>query len=57
MGGRRPKLTKAKAEEAADMLRDNPKLIHEQVARMFGVSRATLYRSWDRYGIANDFEN
>ena len=56
-GGRKPKLDKGKAQEAAKMLEDNPRLIHEQVARMFDVSRATLYRSWERYGISVDFEN
>ncbi len=55
-GGRKPKLTKEKALEAAKLLEDNPRLIHEQVARMFGVARATLYRSWTRYGISVDFE-
>ncbi len=50
-GGRKPKLNETKANNAAKVLHDNPALTHEQVAKMFDVSRATLYRTWDRYGI------
>lgn len=55
-GGRRPKLSKEQAAKAAKMLEDNPRMIHEEVAKMNGVSRATLYRSWERYGITVEFE-
>ena len=55
-GGRRPKLSIEQARKAAKMLEDNPRMIHEEVAKMFGVSRATLYRTWDRHGITVEFE-
>jgi len=47
-GGRKPKLTDEKAKKAKLVLENDPSLLHEEVARMFGVSRATLYRSWER---------
>ena len=50
-GGRRPKLDENKAKQAVQLLDDNPALTHEQVAKMLGVGRATLYRAWERYGI------
>lgn len=56
-GGRKPKLSKEQATEAAKMLEDNPRMVHEQAAKMFDVSRATLYRTWERYDINVDFEN
>jgi len=50
-GGRKPKLDENKAKQAVKLLEDNPALTHEQVAKMMDVSRATLYRTWERYKI------
>jgi DNA invertase Pin-like site-specific DNA recombinase len=50
-GGRRPKLDKDKATQALNLLIDNPRLTHENVAKAMGVSRPTLYRTWKRYGM------
>ena len=50
-GGRKPKLTEKQAKDAIKLLEANPEMIHEQVARLHGVSRVTLYRAWDRHGL------
>jgi len=50
-GGRKPKLDDKKAKMAVKLLVDDPALTHEDVARMLGASRATLYRAWQRHGI------
>ena len=51
VGGRKPKLTKEQAQQALEILEASPLLKHEHVAKMFDVSRATLYRAWNRYQI------
>ncbi|MGA0094801.1 MAG: recombinase family protein [Chthoniobacterales bacterium] len=56
-GGRKPKLDLNKAKQAVQLLEDNPALTHEQVARMLGVSRATLYRAWERHNIIVDIQS
>ncbi len=50
-GGRKPKIDEKKAKMAVRLLVDDQELRHEDVAKMLGVSRATLYRAWKRYEI------
>lgn len=49
-GGRKPELTTADARKAAAMLTD-PEITKTEVARHFGVTRATLNASFARAGI------
>ena len=53
-GGRPPKLSRKQATEAFEMLNTNPNITHNQVARMFGVARATLYRTWRIYKLTDE---
>lgn len=56
-GGRKSKITEEQARDAKMRLTNNPALTHEQVARMLGVSRATLYRAWERHNIIVDIQS
>jgi DNA invertase Pin-like site-specific DNA recombinase len=49
-GGRKPQLTTTDVRKAAAMLSD-PKITKTEVARHFGVTRATLNAAFDRAGI------
>jgi DNA invertase Pin-like site-specific DNA recombinase len=50
-GGRKPSMTPADARKAAAMLSD-PNITKTEVARHFGVTRATLNAAFERAGIA-----
>ena len=53
-GGRRPKLDADAAKRSYKTLQENPHLLHGEVAKMFGVARATLYRAWRREGLIDE---
>lgn len=50
-GGRKRKLSEKQAKLAVKILNEDQSLKHEEVAKGMGVSRATLYRTWDHFGI------